>query len=85
MITTLIQPQLIDKILRDAGVGENVKPVLTPEMPTKIIYQFLRDPTHNKRLFHFRSMVGKLNCLEKTSRPKIVYAVHQCARFASNP
>jgi hypothetical protein len=31
------------------------------------------------------SVIGKLNFLEKSTRPAIAYAVHQCARFASNP
>ena len=35
--------------------------------------------------FDYRSVVGKLNYLEKGSRPDIAYAVHQCARFSSNP
>lgn len=30
-------------------------------------------------------MVGKMNYLEKSSRPDIAYAVHQCARFAADP
>jgi hypothetical protein len=29
--------------------------------------------------------VGKLNFLEKSTRPEIAYAVHQCAQFSSNP
>jgi hypothetical protein len=29
--------------------------------------------------------VGKLNFLEKSTRPDIAYAVHQCARFSANP
>lgn len=33
----------------------------------------------------YRSIIGKLNFLEKSTRPEIAYAVHQCARFASNP
>ena len=32
-----------------------------------------------------RHIIGKLNFLEKSTRPEIAYAVHQCARFASNP
>jgi hypothetical protein len=35
--------------------------------------------------FHYRSVIGKLNHLERGSRPDIAYAVHQCARFAVNP
>jgi hypothetical protein len=33
----------------------------------------------------YRSVIGKLNFLEKSTRPDISYAVHQCARFASHP
>jgi hypothetical protein len=35
--------------------------------------------------FHYRSVIGKLNYLEKSTRPDIAYAVHQCARFSSCP
>jgi hypothetical protein len=33
----------------------------------------------------YRSVLGKVNFLEKSSRPAIAYAVHQCARFSKNP
>ena len=33
----------------------------------------------------YRSIIGKLNFLEKSTRPDIAYAVHQCARFSANP
>jgi hypothetical protein len=33
----------------------------------------------------YRRIIGKLNFLEKSTCPEIAYAVHQCARFASNP
>jgi hypothetical protein len=32
-----------------------------------------------------RLVIGKLNFLEKSTRPEIAYAVHQCARFLSYP
>jgi hypothetical protein len=35
--------------------------------------------------WNYRSVVGKLNFLEKSTRPEIAYAVNQCARFSSNP
>jgi hypothetical protein len=35
--------------------------------------------------FHYRSVIGKLNYLEKNTRPDISFAVHQCARFCSEP
>ncbi|MEL6804414.1 MAG: hypothetical protein AAFO91_11625, partial [Bacteroidota bacterium] len=36
-------------------------------------------------LFHYRRVIGKLNFLEKSTRPDLAYAVHQCARFSVNP
>jgi hypothetical protein len=35
--------------------------------------------------FHYRQVIGKLNYLEKNSRPDITYPVHQCARFCADP
>ena len=35
--------------------------------------------------FDYRSVIGKLNYLERGSRSDISYAVHQCARFCSDP
>ena len=35
--------------------------------------------------FHFRSVIGKLNFLEKSTRPDISISVHQCARFSDAP
>jgi hypothetical protein len=33
----------------------------------------------------YRAIIGKLNYLEKSRRPDIAYAVHQCARYTSDP
>jgi hypothetical protein len=33
----------------------------------------------------YRRIIGKLNFLEKSTRPEIAYAVHQCVRFDNNP
>ena len=35
--------------------------------------------------FHYRSVVGKVNFLEKSTRPDIAVAVHQYARFSADP
>ena len=35
--------------------------------------------------FHYRSVIGKLNFLEKSTRPDISVSVHQCARFTEHP
>ena len=35
--------------------------------------------------FRYRSVIGKANFLEKSTRPDIAVAVHSCARFSSEP
>ncbi len=35
--------------------------------------------------FHYRSVIGKLNYLEKNTRPDISFAIHQCTCFSANP
>jgi hypothetical protein len=37
-----------------------------------------------KGKFHYRSVVVKLNFLEKGTHPDITYATHQCARFSKD-
>lgn len=38
-----------------------------------------------KHDWNYRSVIGMLNYLEKTTRPDLSVAVHQCARFCENP
>ena len=35
--------------------------------------------------FNYRRVIGKLLYLEKSTRPELAYAVHQCARFCNDP
>jgi hypothetical protein len=35
--------------------------------------------------FHYHSVIGKANFVEKSTRPDIAVAVHQCARFSLDP
>ncbi len=35
--------------------------------------------------FNYQSVIGKLNYLAQTSRPDIIFAVHQLARFSADP
>ena len=81
----LTQPQLIDQILEDLHLNnENVTEKDTPACSSNILHSFPdSEPFDNH--FHYRSVVGKLNYLEKSSRPDIAYATHQCARFSENP
>jgi hypothetical protein len=40
---------------------------------------------HNQKDFDYRHVIGKLLYLEKSTRPDISCAVHQCARHCANP
>jgi len=84
----LNQPHLIDSVLDELGFHKEAKnepktkstPVHTNEVPHK-------DGRGNpfNESWSYRRVIGKLNFLEKSTRPDIAYAVHQCARFQSDP
>ena len=78
------RPQLIKQIIKDMGFKNNTKGCETPALVTIILNKDEDDDPMDEE-WEYRSIVGKLNYLEKTSRPDIAYAVHQCARFSSNP
>lgn len=81
----LTQPHLIQSILSDLNLQENSNSNDTPHLSSRILHASLDEPEHDPKQFHYRSVIGKLNYLEKCSRPDIAYAVHQCARFAHDP
>ena len=78
-----MQPQLIDQIIRDAGI-ENYRSIITPALSTNILHRDLEDKNF-KGDFDYRSVVGNLNFLGKDSRPDIAYTVYQCERFLIDP
>ena len=86
----LTQPHLIDEILEDlnflgnSGKPGTVKPRNTPAQSTKIIHQDAKGEPHSAD-WKYRSVIGKLNFLEKSSPPELAYAVHQAARFSEMP
>ena len=86
----LAQPHLIDSILIDLGLLDKdgkthgAKTKDTPALSTKILGpDFDGDPFDQP--WDYRSVVGKLNFLEKSTRLDITYAVHQCSRFMASP
>jgi Reverse transcriptase (RNA-dependent DNA polymerase) len=81
----LTQKRLIDSILHDLGLNRsNVLPKQTPTASSKILSKHPTSPVFDGH-FHYQSVIGKLNYLEKSTRPDLAYAVHQCARFAADP
>ena len=81
----LAQPHLIDQILKDLRLdGEKVKTKEIPAMTSKILTRDQNGEDFDKS-FHYRSIIGKLNYLERGTRSDISYITHQCARFVENP
>jgi hypothetical protein len=83
-IELMKQPHLIQQILDDLGMKRNTK-TKDKAVPSSMILRRDLDGKPFVEEWDYRSIMGKLNFLEKSTRPKIACAVHQCARFASNP
>ena len=80
----LWQPHLINQIVQEVGINPREATRTTPALSTRILRRCKEEP-NAKPKFNYRRVIGKLNYLEKSSRPDIAYAVHQCARFCSDP
>ena len=81
----LSQPHLIDQILSDLRLSDdNVKVKDTPAKLSQILTAGLNMKNFDES-FNYRSIIGKLNYLERGTRSDISYIVHQCARFTANP
>jgi hypothetical protein len=81
----LTQPHLIDQILKDLRLdGDRVTEKSVPASSSKILSRHTDSPDFDNS-FNYKSVIGKLNYLEKGSRSDIAYITHQCARFSQNP
>jgi hypothetical protein len=81
---TLSQPKLIQTILDELNLKEDSNTLPIPAPSTRVLHAH-KDSTPHKESCHYRSIIGKLNCLAQSTRPDISYAVHQCARFSADP
>ena len=82
---TMTQPFLIDRIidlLGDAVKEANIKS--TPSVYKEVLHKDELGPSR-KQSWNYRSAIGMLNYLAASTRPDCLFAVHQCARFSSNP
>jgi histone deacetylase 1/2 len=76
---------LITSILEDLNLlASNAKGRKTPALSSIILIEN-KDRTSFDNSFQYRSVIGKLNYLEKSTRPELAYAVHQCVRFCKQP
>ena len=69
------QPQLIDQLIVDVKFKNTKNLPDTPALSTYILQRDENAAPFNNH-FHYRSVVGKLNYLEKGTRPDIGYATH---------
>ena len=80
----LWQPHLIQQILEELNINPREQLKTTPALSTRILRR-CKDEAPIWPPFNYRKVIGQLNYLEKSSRPDIAYAVHQCTRFCSEP
>jgi hypothetical protein len=78
----LVQPGLINKIISACGLQDQSAEHLTPS--TTILTSDLTGPPRD-HTWNYRSIIGMLIYLATSTRPDIAFAVHQCARFTTNP
>jgi hypothetical protein len=80
----LTQPHLIDQVLQEINFRPDTKLQYTAAESTTILKRDLDMPDH-KAHWQYRRIIGKLNFLEKCTRPELACSVHQAARFSANP
>lgn len=80
----LSQPHLIEQILEALRLPHDAKAKDIPAKASEILRMYSNLPEFDNS-FNYASVIGKMNYLERGSRPDIAYAVHQCARFSSSP
>ena len=78
------QPHLIDDILNDLRLRHAKDGKETPAASSRILTRNNNGTDHDKS-FHYRSVIRKLNYLEKAMRPDISFATPQCARYVADP
>ena len=80
----LTQPHLINSIIKDLHLNHlTTKSAKTPASSTAPLRKDPEGIAFDGD-FDYRLVVGKLNFLEKSTRPDICLATHQCAKFSSD-
>ena len=80
----LTQPTLIERILKAVGMTDKTKSKVRHTPANKVLQ---KDLGGRGRILEwdYRSVVGMLNFLCRSTRPDLSFAVSQAARFMSNP
>ncbi|MEJ2116200.1 MAG: Ty1/Copia family ribonuclease HI, partial [Gammaproteobacteria bacterium] len=77
------QPGLIGQLSKCVGLTDESSVKDTPTIMTILRRDTEGEP--REQTWSYRTAIGMLTYLGSTSRPDIKFAVHQCARFSSNP
>ena len=89
----MTQPQLINSILKDlklkqtkSSTGRCYQAKTQPiPAPSTVVLPRDIDSELHKESWSYHSVIGKLNFLEKSPCPDLVYSVHNAARFSADP
>ncbi len=79
----LSQRALIDTIIEDADLNDS-KAKAVPAKVNEHLHAHLDKPPFALN-FNYQSMIGKLNYLAQTTRPDIMHATHQLAKYSLDP
>ena len=82
----LSQRALIDSVIEDCGLQDAYsKPVPAKTQTQLHAFKTSKPFSECDFKFEYRSIVGKTNYLAQTTRPDIIFAVHQIAKYSSDP
>jgi hypothetical protein len=82
-IIELTQRALIDSIISNVALGDS-KVKAVPAKVSEVLHAHLDKPPFSLN-FGYHLVISKLNYLAQTTRPDIVYATHQLAKYSSDP
>jgi hypothetical protein len=81
----LMQPDLIDQILKDFQLDKENVTKDTATSSSKILLWHSDSEPFDDGSFNYQSVIGKLNYLEKSPRSDISCIMRQCAQFNTYP
>ena len=79
---TMSQPEIIDKIFNSLWICDESKMFDTP---ANVILKGELYGYGRKQEWQYCSVIGKMNYLAWTTRPDIIFAVHQCPKYSLDP
>ena len=75
---------LINRIIEEISGIKKANPVRYPALPLVILTKETNSE-ERKEHWNYRSVIGMLNFLKKSTHSELCYVVYQCARFCNDP